>query len=73
MPGDLLHTLNIVGLVDERGQKRKELDDDETCSLDERLEKYVADHFITSDNSEEFLEDVNWELHKFKKRCRLIS
>ncbi|KAH7184509.1 hypothetical protein DER44DRAFT_803108 [Fusarium oxysporum] len=73
MSGDLLHTLNIVELVDERGQKRKELDDDETCSLDEWLEQYAADRFITSDNSEEFLKDVNWELRKFKKRRQLIG
>ncbi|EGU89343.1 hypothetical protein FOPG_20090 [Fusarium oxysporum f. sp. conglutinans race 2 54008] len=72
MPGDLLHTLNIAELVDERGQKRKGLDDDETCSLDEWLEQYAADRFITSDNSEEFLKDVNWELRKFKKRRQLI-
>ncbi|KAJ9419642.1 hypothetical protein QL093DRAFT_2370820, partial [Fusarium oxysporum] len=73
MPGDLLRTLNIVELVDERGQKHKGLDDDETCSLDEWLEQYAADRFITSDNSEEFLKDVNWELRKFKKRRQLIS
>ncbi|PNP52590.1 hypothetical protein FNYG_15832 [Fusarium nygamai] len=72
MPGDLLHTLNIVELVNERGQKRKGLDD-ETYSLDERLEQYAADRFITSDNSEEFLKDVDWELHRIKKRRQLIS
>ncbi|CAF3557060.1 unnamed protein product [Fusarium graminearum] len=73
MPAGVLHTLNIVELVDERGQKRKGLDVDETCSLDEWREQYAAGRFITPKNSEEFLEDVNWRVFKFKKRRKLIS
>uniref|UniRef100_A0A4E9EJU9 HNH nuclease domain-containing protein n=1 Tax=Gibberella zeae TaxID=5518 RepID=A0A4E9EJU9_GIBZA len=73
MPAGVLHTLNIVELVDERGHKRKGLDVDETCSLDEWREQYAAGRFITPKNSEEFLEDVNWRLFKFKKRRKLIS
>ncbi|KAF5547491.1 hypothetical protein FNAPI_8520 [Fusarium napiforme] len=70
--GDLLHTLDI-DLVDGRGQKRRGSHDDGTCSLDEWPEQYAADHFITSNNSREFLKDVNWELRKVKKRRQLMN
>ncbi|KAG5931308.1 hypothetical protein E4U59_000425 [Claviceps monticola] len=71
LPGDMLHGVSIVKSMAERGRKRRDLDGDETCSVAAWLDQDAGARFITSSNSTNFLNDVNWELHKFKRRRQL--